>query len=144
MLSCVQLFASPWILSSPDSSVHGDSPGKNTGIGCHALLQGIFRTQGSNLGLPHCRWTFYLLSHQESPFNSTYTELYIWASQTAQWQRIHLSMQEMQETQVWSLCREDPLEKEDAPYSSMHAWNILGQRSLSGYSPWGHKESDTT
>jgi len=28
--------------------VHGDSPGKNTGVGCHALLQGIFPTQGSN------------------------------------------------------------------------------------------------
>ena len=32
-----------------------DSPGQNTGVGCHALLQGIFSTQGSNLGLPHCR-----------------------------------------------------------------------------------------
>ena len=32
----------------PGSSVHGDSPGKNTGLGCHALLQGIFLTQGSN------------------------------------------------------------------------------------------------
>ena len=32
----------------PGSSVHGDSPGKNTGVGCHALLQGIFPTQGSN------------------------------------------------------------------------------------------------
>ena len=33
-----------------------DSPGKNTRVGCHALLQGIFPTQGSNPGLPHCRW----------------------------------------------------------------------------------------
>ena len=41
--------------SQPGSSVHGDSPGKNTGVGCHALLQGIFPTQGSNPGLPHCR-----------------------------------------------------------------------------------------
>ena len=32
------------------SSIHGDSPGKNTGVGCHALLQGIFPTQGSNPG----------------------------------------------------------------------------------------------
>ena len=39
----------------PGSSVHGDSPGKNTGVGCHALLQGIFPTQGSNPGLLHCR-----------------------------------------------------------------------------------------
>ena len=36
------------------SSVHGDSPGKNTGVGCHSLLQGIFLTQGSNPGLLHC------------------------------------------------------------------------------------------
>ena len=35
----------------PGSSVHGDSPGKNTGVGCHALFQGIFLTQGSNLCL---------------------------------------------------------------------------------------------
>ena len=35
------------------SSVHGDSPGKNTGVGCRALLQGIFPTQGSNLHLLH-------------------------------------------------------------------------------------------
>ena len=39
----------------PGSSVHGDSPNKNTGVGCQALLQGIFPTQGSNPGLPHCR-----------------------------------------------------------------------------------------
>ena len=43
--------------SPPGSSVHGDSPGKNSGVSCHALLQGIFPTQGSNPGLPHCRWT---------------------------------------------------------------------------------------
>jgi len=34
--------------SSPSSSVHGNSPGKNVGVGCHALLQGIFLTQGLN------------------------------------------------------------------------------------------------
>ena len=39
-----------------------DSPGKNTGVGCHALLQGIFLTQGSNPGLPHCRRILYCLS----------------------------------------------------------------------------------
>ena len=40
----------PTDCSPPGSSVHGDSPGKNTGVGCHALLQGICPTQGSN---PH-------------------------------------------------------------------------------------------
>ena len=43
------------------------SPGKNTGVRCHALLQGIFLTQGSNPGLPHGRWILYQLSHKESP-----------------------------------------------------------------------------
>ena len=43
-----------------------DSPGKNTGVGCHALLQGIFPPQGSNpclLCLLHCRWILYPLSY---------------------------------------------------------------------------------
>ena len=43
-----------------------DSPGKNTGVGCHFLLQEIFPTQGSNPGLPHCRQTLHHLSHQGS------------------------------------------------------------------------------
>ena len=42
----------PMDYSPPGSSVHGDSPGKNTGVGCHALLQGIFPTQRLNPGLP--------------------------------------------------------------------------------------------
>ena len=62
--SCSTL-CDPMDCSPPGSSVHGDSPGKNTEVGCHALLQGIFPTQGSNPGLPHCRWTLYHLSHQE-------------------------------------------------------------------------------
>ena len=44
-----------------------NSPGQNTGVGSLSLLQGIFPTQGSNPGLPHCRWILYQLSHQESP-----------------------------------------------------------------------------
>ena len=49
----VWLFATPGDCSRPGSSVHGDSPGKNAGVGCHALLQGIFLTQGSNPCLLH-------------------------------------------------------------------------------------------
>ena len=44
-----------------------NSPGKNTGVGSLSLLQGIFPTQASNLGLLHHRWIFYHLSHQGSP-----------------------------------------------------------------------------
>ena len=46
-----------------------DSPSKNTGVGCHALLQGIFPTQGLNPGLLHCKQILYCLSHQGSPKN---------------------------------------------------------------------------
>ena len=51
----------------PDSSVHEDSLGKNTGVGCLSLLQGIFPTQGSNPHLPHCWQILYQLSHKGSP-----------------------------------------------------------------------------
>ena len=72
---CVRAFSrSVWpILCDPmdcspaDSSVQGDSPGKNTGVGYHALLQRIFPTQGSNPGLPHCRWILYQLSYKGNP-----------------------------------------------------------------------------
>ena len=50
----------------------------------------------------------------------------------------------MQETQVQSLGWEDTLEKEMATHSNILAWKIPCWRSLIGYSPWGHKESDTT
>ena len=46
------------------ASLSMDSPDKSTGVDCHFLLQGIFPTQGSNLGLPHCGQTLYRLSHQ--------------------------------------------------------------------------------
>ena len=61
-------------LSPPGSSVHGDSPGKNTGVNCHALLQGTFPTQGLNPGLPRCRQILYHLSHQGSPALKTNPE----------------------------------------------------------------------
>ena len=47
-----------------------NSPGQNTGGGRFSLLQGIFPTQGSNQGLPHCRWIHYQLSHKGSPSKS--------------------------------------------------------------------------
>ena len=50
----------------------------------------------------------------------------------------------MQEIHVPSLVQEDALEKEMATHFSILAWEIHGQRSLVGYSPWGCKESDTT
>ena len=60
-------FCNPRDCSPPGSFVHGDSPGKNIGVGCHALLQGISPTQGLNTGLLHHRQILYHLSHQGSP-----------------------------------------------------------------------------
>ena len=64
--SCPTL-CNPMDCSPPGSSVHGGSLGKNTGVGCHALLQGTFPTLGLKPGLPHCRQTLYRLSHQGNP-----------------------------------------------------------------------------
>ena len=44
-----------------------NSPGQNTGVDSHILLQGIFPIQRLNPGLSHCRWVLYQLSHQRSP-----------------------------------------------------------------------------
>ena len=64
--SCPTL-CDPMDCTPPGSSIHGDSPGKNTGVDCHALLQGIFPTKGLKPDLPYCRWILYHLSHQGSP-----------------------------------------------------------------------------
>ena len=61
--SCLTL-CSPMDCSPPGSSVHGDSPDKNTGVGCHALLQGIFPIQWSNPGLQDCRWILFFFFNQ--------------------------------------------------------------------------------
>ena len=55
--------------SPPGSSVCRDSLGKHTGVGSLSLLQGIFPTQGSNPGLPHCSQILYCLSNQGSQKN---------------------------------------------------------------------------
>ena len=65
--SCLTLW-NPMECSLPGSSVLGNSPNQNTGVGCHALLQGIFPSQESNPGLPHCRRILYQLSYSESPY----------------------------------------------------------------------------
>ena len=66
MLRCSSVSESlrPKDYNLPGFSVHGDSPGKITGVGCHALLKRIFPTEELNPGLPHCRQILYCLSHQ--------------------------------------------------------------------------------
>ena len=60
------ILCDPMNCNPPGFSVHGDSPSRNIGLDCHALLQGIFPTQRPNPGLPHCRWIIYCLSHKEA------------------------------------------------------------------------------
>ena len=83
-LSRAQLFATPGTVLCP-----WNSPGKNTGVGSHSLLQGIFPTQGSNPGLLLCRQILYHLSHQGSartlewvayPFSRGYFRPRNWAT----------------------------------------------------------------
>ena len=73
-----KLLLNTWSSESESRSVvsnslwpHGlcswNSPGQNTEVGSLSLLQGLFPTQGSNAGLPHCRYILYQLSHKESP-----------------------------------------------------------------------------
>ena len=64
-LSRIQLFAPLWTVAQ-QLLCPWDSPDKNTGVGCHALLHGIFPTQGSNPHLLHWQADSLLLSHQES------------------------------------------------------------------------------
>ena len=72
--SCPTL-CDPVNCSLPGSSIHGDSPGKNTGVGYHALPQGVFPTQGSNPGLLHCRWILYWATREaSSPVSNYYTQ----------------------------------------------------------------------
>jgi len=71
--SCPTL-CDPMGYSLPGSSVYGDSPGKNTGVGCHFLLQEIFPTQGLNLNLPHllhCKKIHYQQATWEAHLQST-------------------------------------------------------------------------
>ena len=65
LLSHVQLFVTPWVVAHQAPLSMGFFR-QEYRTGLHALLQGIFPTQGSNPGLAHFRWIYYHLSHEES------------------------------------------------------------------------------
>ena len=87
--------------SPPGSSVLEEefrprnSPGKNTGVGCHFLLWGILPTQGSNSGLLHCRQILYHWSHQINTINTinVYLIKMVGTPPVIQWLRIYLARQ---------------------------------------------------
>ena len=61
-----QLFATTWTVAC-QAPLSMEFSRQEYWSGLHALLQGIFPTQGSNPGFLHCRWILYHLSHQGSP-----------------------------------------------------------------------------
>ena len=63
LLSYVQLFETPWAVARQAPLSMGFSR-QEYGVGCHALFQGTFLTQGTNTDLPHCRQILYHLSYQ--------------------------------------------------------------------------------
>ena len=108
-LSHVRLFVTPWTAEPARLLCPWNFPGKNTGVGCHFLLQGIFPTQGSNpnlLCLLHWQVDSFPLSHLGSPFPRTENSLNCpRTSLVVQWLRICLPIQG---TWVKFLVQEDP------------------------------------
>ena len=74
-LSQVWLFETLWTIAHQAPLSMGFFSSKNSRVGCHFLLQGIFPTQGLNPGVPHFRQTLYCLSHQGSPIFSRQCEI---------------------------------------------------------------------
>ena len=131
--SCVQLLCDSMDCSLPDSSVHGIFQGKNTGLGCHSLLQGIFLTQGSD---PQC--FLHVRQHQWI--------LYCWVTQKA-----YMCIYTYMNT---NMCMKEKRVTEDEMIE-WHHWfnghelgqtpgNSEGQGGLACCSPWGRKKSDMT
>ena len=88
------------------------SPGKNIGMGCHFLLQGIFPTQGSNPGLLHCRRILYQMSHKGSPRTWEWVApFFSGSSRPRNWTRVSHILGEfftnraMKDTNSWSLLK---------------------------------------
>ena len=130
-------------------------PGKNTGVSCHFLLQGIFPTQGSNPGLLHCRQIPYQLSCQGSPRILEWVA-YPFSSGSSRPRKLYL--EEGSHSGKESACQSRrrkrckfnpwvgkiPWSKKWHPTLVFLPRKFHGLRSLMDYSPWGCKKSDMT
>ena len=118
-----------------------DSPGKNTEIGYHALLQGIFPTQGSNphlLCLPHWQAGSLPLA----PLGKSYVSVQKYLKGLSTWHSSKESAYPRRRRGIdpWKI----PWRRKWKPTPVFLIGKSHGQGSLAGYSPWGCKESDTT
>ena len=80
LLSHVWLFVTPWTVAC-QALLSMNFPGKNTGVGSHSLLQGIFRTQGLNWGVLHCRQILTIWAMREALLKCIYqtiNRIYVW------------------------------------------------------------------
>ena len=157
--SVVSNSATPWTVCS----LPGSSLGKNTGVGCHALFQGISPTQESSPGLLHWRWILYQLSYQGGPKLSNPLRAIHFTSQSAfSWSLMeyeyHTSSSHIRRLLGWlsgkgytcqcrrlkrlrfnPWVRKIPWRGKWQPTQESHE-----QKNLAGYSPQGRKESDMT
>ena len=144
--------------SPPGSSVHGDSPGKNTGVSCHAFFQVIFPTWESNTGLPHGRQILYHLNHLGSckyliPFYNwiifhCMDAPYFIYPLISWWTPVYcfhfLAVVSKTASTGWFLSPKSCWRRKWQPPPVSLPGKSHGQRSLVGCSPWGHKESGMT
>ena len=140
-LSRVQLFATPWTVARPSLSVHGDFPGKNTGVGCHFLLQGIFPTQES-IGSPTLQAD--ALQFEPPGKFHIYTLPYVKYQGFPGCAVVKNPPVNAGDTGTISAFRKIPWSRKWQPTSVFLPGKLHGQRSLEGYSPRGHKLSDLT
>ena len=117
-----------------------NSPGKNTGVGCHSLLQGIFQTQESNPGL-HCRQILYWLSQQGSPtdiakFPSIETvQTWIFPSNIRKWVLPSFVVQSL--SCVWLFETPWTAARQTSP-SFTTSWSLLKLMSIESVMPSKH------
>ena len=108
-----------------------DSPGKNSGVGCHFLLEEIFPIQGSTLGLLYCRWILYCPSRQKPQVALAVKNL---LANTGRYKKCGFD----------SWIGKLPWRKAWQPTTVFLPGEFHGQKSLVGYSLWGCKETDMT
>ena len=135
-ISIVCLVAQACVTFSTVALKPWDSLGKNTGVGCHALLQGVFPTQGLNpLLCLHWRWILY-----------HWCPLEVWLKWASQWfsGKEYACQCRTQKTSVWFRVWKSPWRRKWQPTPVFLPEKIPWTEGLVGYSPWDHRESDTT
>ena len=156
LLSYVWLFVTPWTVAH-QAPLPWDFPSKNTGVGNHSLLQGIFPTQGLNPGLLHYRQILYCLSQPGKPIRKikSYINAHLWnLEKQYRWTYLQGRNRDTENKHMdtkggrggrmnwdghlhtYTLLY---MEKEMATHSRILARESRGQRSLVDYNPWGRK-----